>query len=82
MRPFLFPELVPIFRTSLSGGFMAAYKHICYLARLRPRKWKSWRRVEGGIQTEKSYLDSAVALRQMKLHVAAPDRWVENLRLY
>lgn len=46
------------------------------------RKWKVWRRVTGGIQTKKSYLDNAIVLRQMKLHLPAPDRWVEILRLY
>ena len=61
---------------------MATYKHICCFARLRPRKWKAWRRVKGSMQTKKSYLDNAIALRQMKLHLPAPDRWVEILRLY
>lgn len=50
-------------------------------------KAKEMKSLEGGSreaprQKKKSYLDSAIALRQMTVHVAAPNRWVENLRLY
>lgn len=43
---------------------------------------ESLQEVQGRYPDQKIHLGSAIVLRPMKLHIAAPNRWVKNLSLY